>query len=67
MERIEIEKDELLEVLWGICLSDHLGDVMGSLGPLLKPLGLEVDGQEALLDKMKAKDLIPEYQREDDS
>ena len=63
-DQIVIEKDELLEVLWGICLSDHLGDVTESIGPLLAKIGIpETMGQYQLLEKMKSMDLIPEYQR----
>lgn len=64
IDKIEISKDALLEVLWGICLSDHMGDVMRSIGELTKPVGInECMAQDELLDTMKRMDLIPEYQR----
>jgi len=51
--------------LWGICLSDHLGDVMGSIDPLVAALNIKGSyGQDELLEKMKSLDLIPEYQRD---
>lgn len=61
---INIKKDVLIEILWGICLSDHLGDIWNSIDPLLEALGLPVGiSDEELLDKMRELDLIPDYQR----
>lgn len=67
IEIIEIDKDKLLEVIWGICLSDNFGDVMESIKPLIKALGINSEyapGQGELLGMMKHLDLIPESQRE---
>ena len=64
---IKIDKDELIEVLWGICLADHLGDVADEMYYLTRLLGIEDDeyyGPDDLLELMKSKDLIPEYQRD---
>tara|TARA_S200002703_G_scaffold34987_1_gene30214 strand:- start:1115 stop:1498 length:384 start_codon:yes stop_codon:yes gene_type:complete len=63
-KEITLSTEDLVELLWGICLSDHLGDVMRSLGPIKEALELEKWGQEDLLEEMKQKDLIPEYQRD---
>ena len=61
---INIKKDVLIEILWGICLSDHLGDIWNSIDPLLEALELPVGiSDEELLDKMRELDLIPDYQR----
>jgi len=63
--KIEISKEDLADVLWGICLSDHLGDVFGSIAPLTRAIGIEDwNDDEDLLEKMKAIDFIPEYQRD---
>jgi hypothetical protein len=43
-----------------------MGDVWDSIGPLTKLLDLpQYLGGGELLDEMKLRDLIPEYQRED--
>jgi hypothetical protein len=62
---VTIKKADLVEAMWGICLSDHLGDVWDSIGPLVESLGISggVYGDD-LLDKMKRMDLIPDYQRD---
>ena len=62
---ITIKKAELVDVMWGICLSDNHGDVWDSVEPLIKALGISKNmyGDE-LLDKMKEMDLIPDYQRD---
>ena len=62
---VTIKKEDLVEVLWGICLSDHLGDVWNSVEPLVESLGIDsgLSGEE-LLDKMEEMDLIPSYQRD---
>jgi len=64
---IKIDKDELIGVLWGICLAENLGDVADEMYHLTRPLGIEDNeyyGLYDLLELMKSKDLIPEYQRD---
>lgn len=64
-EYISIKKADLVDVMWGICLSDHLGDVWNSIEPLVESLGISNDiyGVD-LLDKMKEMGLIPDYQQD---
>jgi len=64
-EEIKIPKDDLIEFLWGVCLSDHLGDVMYEVSKVAKLIGIngELD-QEDLLNEMKKRDMIPDYQRD---
>lgn len=59
---ISIKKADLVEVMWGICLSDHLGDVWNSVKPLVGSLGISKDVcGDNLLEKMKELDLIPDH------
>ena len=61
---VNIKKEDLVDVMWGICLSDHLGDVWDSIKPLTDALGIPKDYYgDGLLSKMKEMDLIPDYQR----
>ena len=57
--------EKLIEVLWSIALSDHLGDVAEAIEPILKQFGMRVMSLDALLDEMKKRDLMPDYARED--
>ena len=60
-EKIELDKTLLIEVLYGICLADHLGDVMDEVEKLSKLVGInEISSQEDLLNKMNSMDLIPD-------
>lgn len=62
--KVEIEKETLVDIMWGLCLSDHLGDVWRSVEPLIEVLGISKDTWgDKLLDKMKEMDLIPDYAR----
>ena len=60
-----ITDEDLKDVLWGISLSDHLGDVARSLKPILKHFGMEMMSLDALHDEMKKRDLLPQYARDD--
>jgi hypothetical protein len=57
--------EKLIEVLWSIALSDHLGDVAEAIEPILKHFGMRVMSLDALLDEMQKRDLMPDYARED--
>ena len=57
--------EKLIEVLWSLALSDHLGDVAEAIEPILKHFGMKVMSLDNLLDEMKKRDLMPDYARED--
>jgi|688.fasta_scaffold430586_2 hypothetical protein len=57
---------EMIEVLWSISLSDHLGDVAEAIAPILKQYGLPVMSLPALHEELKKRDLRPQWAREDD-
>ena len=57
--------EKLIEVLWSIALSDHLGDVAEAIEPILKHFGMRVMSLDALLDEMEKRDLMPDYARDD--
>lgn len=61
-----ITDDQLKEVLWQICLSDHLGDVCEAIEPILEHFGLALNGLEAIRAEMETKGLQPEWAKEDD-
>lgn len=61
----EAHKKQMIEVLWSLALSDHLGDVAEAIAPILKSFGMEAMSLDALLAEMKKRDLIPDYARED--
>lgn len=58
--------EELIEVLWSISLSDHLGDVAESIGPILKKFNLPTLSLPALHDELVKRNLRPKWAREDD-
>tara|TARA_R110000823_G_C15710805_1_gene477531 strand:- start:330 stop:515 length:186 start_codon:yes stop_codon:yes gene_type:complete len=57
--------EKLIEVLWSIALSDHLGDVAEAIEPILKHFGMRVMSLDALLNEMEKRDLMPDYARDD--
>lgn len=61
-----ITDEHLKEVLWRVCLSDHIGDVCGAIKPILDHFGLGHDGLEEILDGMKSKGLEPEWAKENE-
>lgn len=54
---------QLIEVLWSVALSDHMGDVAEAVEPILKHLGLPSVALEDLIDEMRKRDMIPDYHR----
>ena len=61
-----MKDEELIEVLWSISLSDHLGDVAEAIAPIQKKFGIPVMSLPALHEEVKKRDLRPDYAREDD-
>jgi hypothetical protein len=57
--------EELIEVLWSISMSDHLGDVAEAIEPILGKFGLSVMGLSDLHQELKKRDLMPDYARAD--
>ena len=41
--------EKLIEVLWSIALSDHLGDVAEAIEPILKHFGMRVMSLDELI------------------
>ena len=60
-----IDDEKLVRVLWGLALSDHLGDVSEAIEPIRRHFGLRAESLDALLGEMKKRDLVPDYARED--
>lgn len=61
---MNIPEEEIKEVLWGIALSDHLGDVADAIEPILKRMGIPLVGTENLLEELKQRGLAPKWAKE---
>jgi len=61
-----MKDEELIEVLWSISLSDHLGDVAEAIAPILKKFGIPVMSLPALHGELKKRDLRPDWALDDD-
>lgn len=61
-----IQDTDLVDVLWSLSLSDHLGDVAEAIKPILTYFGIKTVSLEQLNDELKKRDLRPDYARLDD-
>lgn len=57
--------ESVIEMLWDLSLSDHLGDVAEAITPILKRFGLPTLSLPALHEELKKRDLRPDSARED--
>lgn len=60
-----MDKDELIEVLWSITLSDHMGDVLDAINPIIKNLGLVNGSLDDIRTQMISYKLLPDYAKDD--
>ncbi len=59
-----MKDDQLIEILWSICLSDHLGDVEEAIAPILKHFAITKSGLENIREEMKDRGIIPEWAKD---
>jgi hypothetical protein len=59
-----MEDEKLLEVLWRLALSDHLGDVAEAIKPIVTHFKMESTSLDHLRDEMKRLNILPDYARD---
>ena len=57
---IKIDKEDFINALRGICVSDNLGEVWNELPKLTKPLGIDSSNPYEVFNKLQEMDLLPE-------
>jgi uncharacterized tellurite resistance protein B-like protein len=56
-----VSEEQLLEMLWDIALSDHMGDVAGAVEPLAKHFGVDGYSLEELPSKLREAGKVPDH------
>lgn len=65
--KIEIDDEVLKEVIWSVCLSDHMGDVSSAIEPILNVMGLPtVLTFDELIEVIRKRKLQPTHALEDE-